>query len=367
MSAATSLDVALLNFGYWPEVQRGNERIIHDLATGLAKRGNAATIVTSHPRWPSRSTEEGVSVVRCWRPPECLFQLRKIQDHLGHVPCSYRELLRLDPQVAHAFFATDALASTRWAARKRRPCAYTMTGIPERANVSSVRGRLRILEEATTRSDAVLVLSEAARDGMWRWLGVEPRVIYPGVDLARFSPGQRAQVPTIACAADPSDQRKRVALLVRAFALVRRERKDAELLLVSPSDQELADRLGEAPGVVLLPPGTEIATQMFRQAWASALPSYDEAFGLVVVESLACGTPVVGAHSGAIPEIIDRPEVGRLFEGDDERDVARALLEALELAASPGTAMACRDRAGDFSVERTAQAHEDLYRELLTT
>ena len=103
---------------------------------------------------------------------------------------------------------------------------------------------------------------------------------------------------------------------------------------------------------------------MFREAWASGLTSYNEAFGLVLVESLACGTPVFGSRDGGIPEIVDRPEVGRLFEGDDERDVARAILETLELAEEPGTAGGCRARAEDFDTLSGAIAYLDLYRSL---
>lgn len=354
-----------MNFGYWPEVQRGNERIVHDLAVGLARRGHATSILTSHPGRPARNAEEGVKVVRLWRPPDRLLRRRRIQENVTHVPFSYLELLRHPPDVAHAFYPTDALASTRWAARSGRPALLTLTGIPGRENVSNVRLRLRVLELATTASDEVLVLSEAAREGAWRWLGIESRVIYPGVDLSRFGPGEPAPWPTIACAADPDDQRKRVPLLVRAFARVRRDRPNAELLLLRPRDHSLAQRLEAEPGVRLVPPGVAAAVEMFRTAWVSALCSYNEAFGLVLIESLACGTPVVGADDGAIPEIVDRPEVGRLFTGDDELGVARKLLETLELAQDRAARERCRDRARDFSVERSAEAHEALYRELL--
>ena len=364
MSERQTFAPALMNFGYWPEVQRGNERIVHDLAVELARRGHRPSIITSHPGRPAQTTEEGVRVVRNWRPPDAPLRLRRVQENLTHLPFSYLQLRRSLPDVAVAFFLTDAVAAARWSRETGRPAVYSFTGIFGRENVSNVRLRRRMIEIATRETDAVLALSEAARDSIWRWLSIEARVIHPGVDLSRFEPGDRAPVPTIGCAADAADGRKRVPLLVAAFALVRKELPNAELLLVEPGDHELADELREAPGVRLMPRGIDTAQTIFQSSWASVLPSEREAFGLVLIESLACGTPVVGTRDGAIPEIIDRPEIGRLFEGD-ERDLAEALLETLDLIDDASVPGACRSRAGDFSIERSATAHEDLFRELL--
>ena len=97
---------------------------------------------------------------------------------------------------------------------------------------------------------------------------------------------------------------------------------------------------------------------------SAALPSFGEAFGLVLVESLACGTPVVGAAAGAIPEVIDRPEIGRTFAPFTAEALAEALLGALELADDRATVAACRERAEDFSAERFVERHVELYAEL---
>jgi phosphatidylinositol alpha-mannosyltransferase len=201
---------------------------------------------------------------------------------------------------------------------------------------------------------------------MWRWFGIDSRVIYPRVDLDAFVPGDgRAEQPTVACAGAVDDGRKRIPLLLRAFALVRKEHPGARLLLTRPGDPALARRLTDGhPGVELVPRERPVAT-VFREAWVSGLTSYNEAFGLVLVESLACGTPVFGARDGGVPEIVDRAEIGRLFEGDDERDVATAILETFELAEDPATAAVCRASAERFDTMSGAREHLELYEELV--
>jgi phosphatidylinositol alpha-mannosyltransferase len=106
-------------------------------------------------------------------------------------------------------------------------------------------------------------------------------------------------------------------------------------------------------------------TSAYADAWVTVLPSVSEAFGLVLVESLASGTPVVGSALGGIAEIVDRPEVGRLFEDRTPDALARAVLEALELAEDPDTVDACRARAADYSQDRCTDAYARLYAELV--
>jgi glycosyltransferase involved in cell wall biosynthesis len=383
--------VALLNFAFWPEVQRGSERIVHDLAADLAVRGHRPRLITSHPGPSTTSTQDGFEIVRNRRPPDAPLRLRRFQDNLTHVPLSYLTLQRGEDELAHAFYQTDALASVAWARKTGRPAVFSYMGIPSRATATYKRGRMKIIEHVIDNSDAVIGLSKTACDALWRWWGVEARLIYPGVDLMAFGSGargsgtrresgaagesrtaggsraggsggvERAEHPTIACAASPDDERKRVSLLVEAFARVRKEHPRARLVLMRPSSPRLVQQLG-GDGVEFFDPSPSAVADVFANAWISALPSKEEAFGLVVVESLATGTPVVAANEAGPAEILDGDGLGALFDEPTPEAVAKALLEALDLN---GTADLARARAADFTSERCAIEHEALYEELL--
>jgi len=122
---------------------------------------------------------------------------------------------------------------------------------------------------------------------------------------------------------------------------------------------EVEPRLG--PGVELL--GVADATtkrDLLSRARCLLFPiCWDEPFGLVMVEALACGTPVVALRWGAVPEVVDDGVTGIVV--DKEEDLVDAVHASAAL--SP---YACRSAAEErFDVSRMAAAYERVYRELL--
>ncbi|WP_196193431.1 glycosyltransferase family 4 protein [Streptacidiphilus fuscans] len=160
--------------------------------------------------------------------------------------------------------------------------------------------------------------------------------ISPGVDLARFTPGGPASARPRSVVylgrMDRSSAWKGVDVLVRAFAEVAAELPEARLRLVGGGDAvadhvELAKRLGvadrvEATGELT---GDRLA-EALRGAAVLVLPSRSEAesFGMVLVEAMACGTPVVGSAVGGIPCVVTDGENGLLVPAGDVAALATA-------------------------------------------
>ncbi len=307
--------------------------------------------------------------MRVPRPPQGRLLRRLYEPYLTHVPLSYAVLRAGGYEVAHAVHPPDALAAARYRRRTGAVAVLSYLGIPDHAGLMERRRRLELTLAALRGCDAVVALSRYAADAFQRWLGYEAPVIAPGVDLEVFRPSQaRADRPTIICSAASEEPRKHVGLLVQALALVRRERPDARLVLSRPRDAAAARRAGvdlEAAGVELADLDRRGAlADAYRQAWVTALPATNEAFGLVLAESLACGTPVIGYDDGAIPELIDRPGIGGLFDSLTPGALASSLLDALELSGQPGTSDRCRRRAEELSTDRCTEAYLELYRTL---
>jgi D-inositol-3-phosphate glycosyltransferase len=219
--------------------------------------------------------------------------------------------------------------------------------------------------------------------------GADPRrtvAIAPGVDLARFTPGDRAAArraldlppdAVVLAFAGRIQPLKAPHVLLRAAAeLLRRDPSLRSRLVVlvagGPSGSGLAEPtalhgLGAALGITdvlrFLPPQTRDGlVDVYRAADVVAVPSYNESFGLVALEAQACGTPVVAARVGGLPFAVADGVSGLLVDGHGDEQWADAL-GAVALVPGRRAELAARtvEHAHRFSWDRTADALLDTY------
>jgi glycosyltransferase involved in cell wall biosynthesis len=362
-----SLRIALVHPTYWPEVRRGSERLINGAATSLARRGHEVTIVTTHPGPTSESVEDGVRVLRSRRPPK-LPRSGDQEYFVETAPIAALRLLQGDYDLAHAFFPVDAWAAVKAHAAGGPPVAFSFHGVPVREYLVAKRRRLELLSTAVREAAAVSVLSEAAAEPFRRYLLRDPHVLPGGIHCEQFEVEvSRAEHPTLVCAASLGDPRKGGQLLLDAFRLVRERIPNASLILAGGRDPFLSrirlDLSGAGVEVIDGDDTAELAAA-YARSWASVLPAIGEAFGLVLLESMAAGTPPIALRTGASPELVG-DGVGALVEPGDPDALAAAVAAALEAPPGDEVRDACRDRARVHDWGRVAGLYEDFHRSAL--
>ena len=164
---------------------------------------------------------------------------------------------------------------------------------------------------------------------------------------------------------------KNVAGLLRAFHLLRQRHRDHRLLLVGADGMQLgqlkkqASDLGISNAVLFV---QNAAQQSLIAAYSAAsalvLPSFEEGFGLPAIEAMACGTPVVCSKTSSLPEIAGG--AAEYFDPNDIEQMADAISRVLS---DNELRMALRTRglarAAQFTWQRSAQIHVDVYRRFL--
>lgn len=207
---------------------------------------------------------------------------------------------------------------------------------------------------------AFVAVSKSLAQG---WIDIVPQVqiIGNGIDLSAFAFNAVAASPPFGFWSGRIVPEKglhlaidaaRLAGLFLAFAGPRRD----------PAywDDEIEPRLGAGILYVGHLDHAGIARRVGQARVAIVTPCWEEPFGLVVAEALACGTPVAGFRRGAIPEILGA-DCGRLADADDAEGLAHAIRVAADL-----DRRTCRAWAeAHFDANTMAVHYETLYARLL--
>lgn len=322
-----------------PRLYGGIERIVELLVIGLRQRGHEVTLL-AHPD----------STVDCERVPYRGGRSDSPVSTLRNAALVFSETMRRRPDVVQSFgrlaYLTPVLPlstpkvmsyqrevtprSVRWSGRAAHGTLY-FTGCSRRLirDVESV-GKWRVIHNAVP-VDRYRFVESVSADAPLVFLGRIEEIKGPhlAIDVARAS-GRRLVIAGNVADAHRAYFETRIEPQVDGNAIA----------FAGPvDDRQKNDLLGRA------------AALLMPVLW-------DEPFGIVMAEALACGTPVIGLSRGAIPEVIDHGVTGYVCE-----DTA-AMIDAVGHIGSLSRA-ACREAAERrFSKAALVDAYEALYRDV---
>jgi glycosyltransferase involved in cell wall biosynthesis len=156
-------------------------------------------------------------------------------------------------------------------------------------------------------------------------------------------------------------RRKNYPALIQAVKAL--DRQDVELLIVGDGPErehlkQLATSLGVGEQVQFRGFVTEeVKFQLLSNSDLFALPSFHEGFGLVYLEAMSCGLPVIASTDGGQNDFLVDGETGFLI-GPDDADGLKAAIK--KLLKEPPCSIASTKRAQEHSVSRTAASYERL-------
>jgi glycosyltransferase involved in cell wall biosynthesis len=326
-----------------PVAYGGTERVVAFLADELVRRGHEVTLFASGD---SQTRARLISAA-----PRALRLDPEACDHLGPHVLELAQVFERAEEFDVIHCNVDYLAFP-FARFVRTPTIHTMHGRLDLPHLQPIFAHFR---------DVPLVSISNAQRQPLAHLGVNwAATVYHGLPLERcpFSPAggrylaflgrispekrpdlaievaKRAGIPLkIAAKVDPVD---------RAYF----DREIAPLL-----NDPLIEFVGEI--------GDAAKPAFLGEALALLFPiDWPEPFGLVMIEALACGTPVVARPCGSVPEVIDSGRTGFVVDGLDD------LVDAVKRVDTISRAECRREAETRFTVERMADDYEAVYAKL---
>jgi glycosyltransferase involved in cell wall biosynthesis len=325
----------------------GTERVIAALCDGLVSRGHDVTLFASGD---SHSSASLVSVV-----PKALRVQMSMQEMSDVAPHLYLRMLadvyeRADDfDVIHSHIDIWTLP---FATATQTPTVLTMHG---RLDLDHVRQTLQMYPDVPLVS-----ISDHQREALADLPITWASTVYNGLELTHYLRARPERGDHLAFVGRISPE-KGPALAVEIAR--RTGRKLRVAAKVDPFDVEYhrteIEPLFEANEVDFIGEITEPdKPDFYASAAATLFPSdWPEPFGLVMIESMAAGTPVIALRRGSVPEIIVDGVTGFICDELDDMVEAVARIGEIDPAA-------CRRRAADFSNAAMCAGYERVYEEL---
>ncbi|MEJ2236162.1 MAG: glycosyltransferase family 4 protein [Syntrophobacterales bacterium] len=386
----------------------GAERVLYEESTRLVRRGHTVRVLTR--KLPDHEADveqiDGVEEYR-YSFQEKLFPFffKSIMSDCRKTFRSLEENFPFDIINFHQPFSAIGVLSV--AGSRRVPCVYTCHSLSFEEYVSrssspgnpinwllhrfQISARKSIEQKVLKKSDQIVVLSEYTRKKLERTYGLSSskvNVIPGGADLERFRPStEKAEIRSRMGL--PEDKfilftvrnlvtRMGLENLISAFEIVQNGRSDLLLIIggegpLEPALKEQTKRCGVEDFVQFAGyiPDQDLPAY-YQMADLFILPTTElEGFGLVTVEALASGLPVLATPVGGTREILSKLGSDYLFSDSTPQSIANGILNALnnwgkDSSAYKAISKSCRQVAEEhYSWDNHVRKLEDLFYSIL--
>jgi len=256
-------------------------------------------------------------------------------------------LIHDHPDVIHINFAWFGPLAIFKKCVSKTPFIYTLHGLPqpwlEPALLYKIAYTIEhcLLRFVASQSSVSVTVSNYVKDTLKKRYGIDSQVIYHGIEAGRFKPKNKTQSKHKLGYKEADFivlyvGKLHYTLMLEPLTLIKAisvaVEKNTNLHLIMIGDGELYTEVEKEISKLYLSNHVRlfrrVDDQMLEMLYDAAdmfvLPSINEAFGMVLLEAMASGLPVIASNSGACPEIIGN--VGVLFNQGDHIDLAEKII-----------------------------------------
>ena len=389
------MKIAYITQSYPPMIS-GASVVVGRLANGMAARGHDVLVIAASDKGHTYTIKEGsLKVIRLASIPNpkrasqsfVLWSRKIINDELKH----------FGPDILHIHdILSMGVFGLRTAQTLNTPIVMTIHQLPWfiTAYLPELPGLHKTIESSlwnysrwlNKQCQTMVVPTGTIAETIESRVGFRPRAITNGVDLQRFNTreipstrrdylcekyGLDRKLPII-LHVGRLDTEKRVDIVIQAASKTIKQR-NSQLLIIGDGEHrdalmQLAHDLGignhsHFPGFVS--PSGDLP-EIYRLSTIFTTASEIETQGLVLLEALASGLPVVAVNATCIPELVIHGKNGYLVNSGDVDGMADGLSKIIwnpSLAKQMGTAG--RTVVQEHSITKSFNEHEELYRELI--
>ena len=317
---------------FYPD-KGGVENYVYNVSKDLVKKGHSITVLCATKEGQDKTEIlDGINVI--YQKPDFVISNTPIKHNLYFTISKLLKKEKFDLVNAHT--PVPYYADMAYYASKKQKVPFILTChagslIKGKPIIDTISRLYQIVEKRMLKkTEKIITVTDFVKEEYLGQYKEKIDIISPGVDTQRFVPNDNAKKENLLFIGQLNEGHKWKGLkyLLDAMALLP---KDIKLTVVGNGN--LLDhykKYVESNKINVKFKGkisdNDLIVQL-QNAKILVLPSYSaaESFGMVLIEAMACGTPVIGSNIGGIPSVINNDETGLLVKPKDSKGISSAI------------------------------------------